>query len=169
MDGTGPTGPTEPAEVNNATGPTGLAEVNNATGPTGYMMMFPSADMGTTPAPMVIDMAELLGSRAVIQNQEVTDRATLSVLLNETRQILRPQMFTWAAAGFPPAYIIQQFTVTSPSVCSDGVVRSVYDYVEYLLGQNMGVTIAAIQSVCVGVLISYSFQGNTLRIHASKV
>jgi hypothetical protein len=124
-------------------------------------MMFPSADMGTTPPSIVIDMAELLGSRAVIQNQEVTDRATLSVLLNETREVLRPQMFTWAAAGFTPAYIIQQFTVTPPSVCSDGVARSVYDYVVYLLGQDMGVTIAAIQSVCIGVLISYSFLNET--------
>jgi hypothetical protein len=81
---------------------------------------------------------------------------------------LRPQLFEWAAKGFPPIYVVQQFTVSPPNVCSDGVARSVYDYVVYLLGQDMGTIIAAIQTLCVGIQISYSFQGNTLRIHVSK-
>lgn len=119
--------------------------------------------------PMVVDIAELLASHGAVQIQEATDRATLSVLLNETRETLRPQMFTWAAAGFPAVYIVQEFTVSPPAVCSDGVARNVYDYVVYLLGQEMGPTIAAIQALCVGVQISYSFQGNTLRIHVSRV
>jgi hypothetical protein len=118
---------------------------------------------------MVVDIDELLASHAAIQNQEAADRATLSVLLNETRETLRPQMFTWAAAGFPAVYIVQEFTVSPPAVCSDGVTRTIYDYVVYLLGQEMGPTIAAIQALCVGVQISYSFSGNTLRIHVSRV
>jgi len=116
----------------------------------------------------VIDISELLGSRAAVQAQETTDRATLSVLLHESRETLRPQLFEWAAKGFPPIYVIQQFTVSPPAVCSDGVARSVYDYVVYLLEQDMGTIIAAIQTLCVGIEISYSFQGNTLRIHANK-
>ena len=118
---------------------------------------------------MVVDIDELLASHAGVQNQEAADRATLSVLLNETRETLRPQMFAWAAAGFPVIYIVQEFTVSPPAVCSDGVARTIYDYVVYLLGQEMGPTIAAIQALCVGVQISYSFSGNTLRIHVSRV
>ena len=117
---------------------------------------------------MVVDITELIASRGAVQVKEAADRLTISVLLNETRDTLRPQMFTWAAAGFPPIYILQQFTLEPPSICSDGVTRSVYDYFVYLLGQEMGPTIAAIQALCVGVTISYSFSGNTLRIHVSK-
>jgi hypothetical protein len=121
------------------------------------------------PAPeMVIDIAELLTCHGAVKNQEATDLATLSTLLNLTRELLRPQMFVWAAAGFPPGFVVQEFTVSPPSACSDGVSRSTYDYVVYLLGQQMGEIIAGIQSRCVGVLMSYSFQGNTLRIHVSK-
>ena len=120
------------------------------------------------PPQMVIDIAELLASRGAALSQEATDRTSLVPLLNETRELLRPQMFAWAAAGFPAGYIVQEFTVSPPSVCSDGVSRTTYDYVVYLLGQPMSVTIAGIQSLCVGVLISYSFQVNTLRIHVSK-
>jgi hypothetical protein len=122
----------------------------------------------SVPVPTVIDISELLESQAAVQAQEATDRATLSVLLNQKRETLRPQLFIWAAAGFPAIYVIQQFTVSPPAVCSDGVARNVYDYVVYLLGQEMGPTIAAIQALCVGIEISYSFMGNTLRIHASR-
>lgn len=151
-----------------STGPTGPDEVVDFAST--LAAMFPNAASVTpsVPTPTVIDISELLASHAVVQAQEVTDRSTLSVLLNETRETLRPQLFEWAAKGFPSIYVIQQFTVTPPSICSDGVARSVYDYVVYLLGQEMGPTIAAIQAVCAGIQISYSFSGNTLRIHASK-
>lgn len=149
-----------------------MPEGTNLPGPTGSMeqmyAMFPSAATGTALAPLVVDIAELLASHGAVQTQEAADRQTLSVLLNESRDTLRPQMFAWAATGFPPVYIVQQFTVTPPMVCSDGVTRTIYDYVVYLLGQDMGVTIAAIQALCNGVEISYSFAGNTLRIHVSK-
>jgi hypothetical protein len=132
-------------------------------------MIYSTVAAGVVAPPVVVDIAELMASHGAVLSQESTDRATLSVLLNETRETLRPQMFAWAAAGFPPIYIVQQFTVSPPAVCSDGVARSVYDYVVYLLGQEMGPTIAAVQALCVGIQVSYSFSGNTLRIHVSKV
>jgi hypothetical protein len=131
-------------------------------------MMFPSASTGTAPAPLVVDIEELLNSYGAVQVKEAADRVTLSMLLNENRDTLRPQMFVWAAQGFPSTYVIQQFTVSPPAICSDGVARSVYDYVVYLLGKDMGEIIASIQALCAGVQISYSFLGSTLRIHVSK-
>lgn len=124
---------------------------------------------GVVPPQFVVDIAELLASHEAAGVQEAADRLILSPLLSETRETLRPQMFAWAAAGFPAIYIVQQFTVSPPAVCSDGVVRNAYDYVVYLLGQEMGPTIAAVQAKCIGVQISYSFQGNTLRIHVSRM
>jgi len=142
---------------------------SGATGPNpGLLYMFPTAKTGPTPPPIVVDIVELIASHGGIQTKEGEDRATLNVLLNETRDTLRPPMFTWASAGFPAIYVLQEFTLTPPAVCSDGVTRSITDYVCYLLGQDMGKTIATIQSLCMGVVISYSFSGNTLRIHVSK-
>jgi len=143
------------------------------TGPTGpspsIVGMFPSASTGTAPSPMVVDISELLASYGAIKVQEDADRAALSMLSSDTRDALRPQMFAWAGAGFPTSYIVQQFTVNPPNVCSDGVSRTdVATYVAYLLGKELGDIVAAVQALCVGVLISYSFQGNTLRIHVSK-
>jgi len=130
--------------------------------------MFPSAQTGTVEAPMVIDMSELLASHGVIKNKEDEDRATFSVLVSGAREALRPQLFAWAAAGFPNAYVLQQFTISPPSVCSDGVVRGVCDYVPYLLNRNMDQIISGIQALCVGVTITYSLMWNTLRIHVTR-
>jgi hypothetical protein len=118
---------------------------------------------------MVIDIAELLASRGAVKVQEDADRATLLPLFDQTRELLRPQLFAWAAAGFPGIYVVQQFTVSPPAICSDGVTRGIYEYVVYLLGQEMGPIIATIQALCTGIQISYSFAGNTLRIHVSKI
>jgi len=160
-----------------STGPTESDEsvrlLVGLTGPTGpnpsVLEMFPNASTGTAPAPMIVDISELLASYEAIKVQEDADRALLSVLSADTREALRPHMFRWAAAGFPPSYIVQQIALNPPNICSDGVSRpDVAIYVTYLLGRGVGDIITDVQALCVGVLISYSFQGNTLRIHVSK-
>lgn len=162
MDATGPTGPTEPTETTEMTGPTGPAETVDATGPTGPEEPAPA------PAPVIATMDELMASHAVLVAKEATDRATLSPLVNPTRESYRPQLFAWASAGFPGIYVVQSFTFTPPSVCSDGVVRDAVGYTWYLLGVEIGGVLATIQSMLTGIVVSYSFQGNTLRIHVSK-
>jgi hypothetical protein len=127
-----------------------------------------SGQTGAVEAPMVVDISELLVSIGAIQVQEASDRTKLSVLMHETRDTLRPQMFEWASAGFTPIYIVQKFELNPPSICSDGIQRNTLSYIEYLLGKDMGQIIAAIQALCLGVTISYSVSGNTLNIHVSR-
>jgi hypothetical protein len=120
------------------------------------------------PPPVIATMDELMASHAVLVAQEATDRGTLAPLLNPTREAYRPQLFAWASAGFPAIYVVQSFTLTPPSICSDGVVRDVVGYTWYLLGVEIAGVLATIQSMLTGIVVSYSFQGNTLRIHVSK-
>jgi hypothetical protein len=120
------------------------------------------------PVPVIATMDELMASHAVIVAQEAADRATLAPLLNPTREAYRPQLFAWASAGFPGIYVVQSFPFTPPSVCSDGVTRDVTGYAWYLLGVEIESVLATIQSMLTGIVVSYSFQGNVLRIHVSK-
>ena len=119
-------------------------------------------------ADVIATMEELMSSHAVVVTQEESDRSSLSALTNPTSAQYRPQLFTWAAAGFPGIYVVQSFTLTPPSICSDGVTRDIVAYVPYLTGQDIGVMIAGIQALMTGITVSFSFQGNTLRIHVSK-
>ena len=168
MSETGPTGTNEPVVDAESTGPTGTNEpvVDEQTGPTGPT--FATAETTVVAAPQITTMDELLSSRAAVLAQETNDRAILFPLLNPTRESYRPQLFAWAAAGFPAIYVVQSFSFTPPNVCSDGVTRDVVAYAWYLLGTDIGQVIAKIQSLLTGITVSYSFDGNVLRIHVSR-
>lgn len=168
MSYTGPTGPTEPTETVDATGPTGPTGPEETAIVPAEPAPAPAPAPAPTPAPVIATMDELMASHAVLVAKEAADRATLSPLLNPTRESYRPQLFAWASAGFPGIYVVQSFTFTPPSVCSDGVVRDVVGYTWYLLGVEIGGVLATIQSMLTGIVVSYSFAGNTLRIHVSR-
>lgn len=120
------------------------------------------------PTPPIATLDELMSSHAVVVVREAADRATLDPLLNPTRDAYRPQLFAWAAAGFPGIYVIQSFQLTPPSICADGVTRNVAEYAWYLLGIDIEIILTKIQSMMSGILLSYSFAGNALQIHVSK-
>ena len=164
-ESTGPTGPTGPTEVTESTGPT---EVTESTGPLSSAQMFPTPDAGITEPPHIATIDELMASHAAVVAQEATDRSSLDALTNPTSAQYRPQLFTWAAAGFPGIYVVQSFTLTPPNICSDGVTRDIVAYIPYLTCKDIGVMVAAIQELVKGITVSFSFQGNTLRIHVSK-
>ena len=177
VDATGPAEPAEPAEPVDATGPTGPAETGIATMEELMVnhgaIVAQEADSArlvplVNPIPFIATMEELMASHGVIVAKESADRARLAPLLNPTRESYRPQLFAWASAGFPGIYVVQSFTFTPPSVCSDGVVRDVVGYTWYLLGVEIGGVLATIQSMLTGIVVSYSFQGNMLRIHVSR-
>jgi hypothetical protein len=132
------------------------------------MFTFPSGPVEPPPPPSIATMDELMGSHAAVLAQEANDRASFASLLNPTREGYRPQLFAWAAAGFPGIYVVQSYSFTPPSVCSDGVVRDVVAYAWYLLGTDIGQVIVKIQSLLTGITVSYSFEGNVLRIHVSR-
>ena len=119
-------------------------------------------------APTIATMEELMSSHAVLVAKETADRAALTPLTAPTAEAYRPQLFAWAAAGFPPIYVVQSFSLTPPSMCSDGVTRDAVNYAWYLLGVEIGGILANIQSMLTGITVSYSFDGNVLRIHVSK-
>jgi hypothetical protein len=132
------------------------------------MTLFPNAQTGTVEPPTIVTMEELMASHAVIVEKEAVDRASLNALVNPTREQYRPQLFQWAAAGFPGIYVVQSFSVTPPDLCSDGVRRDVNAYINYLTGTDMGAIVANIQSLVTGIVVSFSFEGNSARIHVSK-
>ena len=179
MDETGPTGPVESVEATGPTGPTGVVEATGPTGPTGVveatgptgidiMTLFPNAQTGTVEPPTIVTMEELMASHAVIVEKESIDRTSLNALVNPTRDQYRPQLFQWAAAGFPGIYVVQSFSVTPPDLCADGVRRDVNAYINYLTGSDMGTIVANIQALVTGIVVSFSFEGNSVRIHVSK-
>ena len=160
-DATGPTG---------TQGPQGVVEM---TGMTYFMPSGPTGPQGPTmvptEAPNIATMEELMASHSAIISKETADTKLLSSLVTPTRDGFRPQLFQWAAAGFPDLYIVQSISVTPPDICADGVTREIGKYVEYCIGKNLGEVIEGLKALMTGMQPSWSVLGNTLRIHVTRI
>ena len=188
--GTGPTGQLSDGQValltSTITGPTGAAIVQFVNGgtmngnpilPPTYpinpalnpRVMFPSRTGPSQNPQYIATISELLSSYEATKLQESKDKTALSVLLTENGNSLRSPLFQWAALGFPDIYILQSFTVTPPSVCSDGVTRTMIEYIEYLLETNLTTLITGLQSRLMGIQVSFSILGQAFRIHVSRI
>jgi hypothetical protein len=166
---TGPTGETGPTGTNEQTEYTGPTGETGPTGPTYDPTLFPTAATGPVEPPQIASLEELMQSHAVVVTKETTDRQSLSGLINPLRDQYRPQLFQWAAAGFPPTFVVQMFDITPPNICSDGVSRDPMAYLQFLLNPTTFDTVLEnIRTLMPGIAVSFSFSGNTLRIHVSK-
>ena len=165
---TGIVGPQRPLNF----GQPGFLSYMNNTGPTGppagVLRIFPSAATGTVEDPHITSIDELTSSYGAVVAKEQVDKNSLSILISESRGNLRVPLFQWAAQGFPVGYVVQTFSLDAPPICSDGVSRSVNQYFEFCLGMTMGDLITSIQSRMSGIVLSYTFMGNTLQLKVSK-
>ena len=169
----GPTGPTEgtgPTGTNEFTGSTGPTGPTEGTGPTGPdLSMFPTAATGPTEAPQIVTLEELMQSYAVVVAKQDADKQSLTGLVNPQREQYRPQLFQWAGLGFPSAFVVQSFEITPPNVCSDGVTRDTMAYLQFLLSPiTFDEVLEKIRALTPGIGVSFSFSGNSLRIHVSR-
>ena len=164
---TGETGPTGPTGETGPTGPTGSIEQTGPTGPD--LSMFPTAATGPTEPPQIATLEELMQSHAVVIAKEAIDKQSLNGLTNPLRNQYRPQLFQWAAVGFTPTFVVQTFEITPPNICSDGVARDPMAYLQFLLTPtNLDAVLENIRSLMPGILVTFSFSGNTLKIHVSR-
>jgi hypothetical protein len=143
------------------TGPTGPNEEIGPTGPTG-----PTGETGPT---SIASLDELMETYTVAIARETADRQSLSSLINPLRDQYRPQLFQWAGLGFPDVFIIQTFEINPPNICSDGVSRDMIPYLKFLLSPStFDIALDTIRSLMPGIMVTFSFSGNTLMIHVSK-
>jgi hypothetical protein len=147
------------------TGPTGSIDFAVL----GVTHLAPSGATGTVEAPHITTIDELMTSLAAAVSKETEDKAILSVLVNAPRETLRGPLFQWAAAGFPFLYVLKSFTIVPPPICSDGVTRDTYQYINYCLGVNLSDLMVTLQSKAVGMTFTYSIVDfNTFQLHVGK-
>ena len=125
-----------------------------------------------TPGPSepshIATLDELLASHAAQVSKETADTASLQQLKSVNSENIRASLFSWAAAGFPNIYVVISIPLVLPAACSDGVVRTTYDYIEWLTGAKIPDMIAAIQARLTDIEASYSISGTTFRVHVTR-
>jgi len=116
----------------------------------------------------MIRLADILSATEVVLQKEAYDRAVLDTVNQITFETLKTNLIQWATAGFPNAHPIHVMTVTPPPVCSDGVQRTLGDYVEFLMGRSMSDLVAGLQARCPDFIISYATTGREILVVVTK-
>ena len=150
--------------MSNAMDVSGSRPMSNALDVSGMWMM----DDAPTP-PEILTMADILGEQSVLIAKEQADGATLRSFGTASVLGLKPVFVEWASKGFPDNYPLLTVQVTPPPLCSDGVVRSLPDYIEYCAGQSLSSLIDQLQAKLPDIRVAYANLGGSLAAILSRV
>lgn len=150
--------------------PIGVQGAQGAQGAQGINPMSASGFIPPPPPPTVhiATLDELLSSHSALVAKEEADTATLAQVVSVNRDTLRTTLFSWASNGFPNIYVVMSIPLNLSPVCSDGVARNCYDYIEWLTSITIPDIVSGIQSRLTDIEASYSIVGTTFRIHVSR-
>lgn len=123
---------------------------------------------GTPVPPPTISMADILAATELVAKKEEEDRTALNGISAIPFDTLKSTLIRWAAIGFPNAYVIYEVPITPPTVCSDGVARTLEDYISFVSGKTIREHVAALQERVIDFTVSFAFNGTTILIVVSK-
>jgi hypothetical protein len=120
------------------------------------------------PAPVTIE--DILNSARVLAQKEALDKAQLDAIGMISVGTLRTTLIQWGVLGFPNAYLVQEVSLDPPSVCSDGVVRTLEDYIQFCSGKTNGEHIASLQEkVSSAIQVGFTNLGGSIGIVVTRV
>jgi hypothetical protein len=151
--------------------------MEDATGPTeeSTTYVYTEAELlAITPVPVVelnpyiITLDELKASQEALSHKEILDKSALFRFVEPASEELKQKLFQWASLGLPDGFQLYSVALEVPLKCSDGLVRSTFEYTEYLLGTTLSEKIQLLQAKLPGMVLSYSIPGPQVCLHVSK-
>ena len=142
------------------------------TGPTGpfppYPMMMMTGVTGVAPSPYLLTLDQLMSTQNEALQRETNHRTELQMIVTPNMGQLNPLFIQWATAGFPENYTLMTLDIQHPSPCSDGVTRTTYEYISFLLGKDLGETVTKFDGFFDGMTIAYNITGAVFKLVVSK-
>jgi hypothetical protein len=119
----------------------------------------------------IVTMDDLLANQLAAHHQEEIDREGLLPFIDPTSPSadFKTPLARWANSGFQSPFTIFSVQFNPPAACSDGVSRTPYEYICFLLGQNVLTQLEAFQSNFQGIKISCLVSDTTLSLQASTL
>lgn len=120
------------------------------------------------PKPDILSLDDLLSDAAVIAAKEQQDKVSVEGISTMTTSALRPMLLQWASQGFPGLYEVYRLSVTPPQVCSDGTVRNLADYIEFVSGKPLHEHVEELQKKFTNITCGFVNYGSHISIVVSK-
>jgi hypothetical protein len=156
-----------PGPVDVPTGSTGFTGATGAPEPAPAPGPEPAPAPASGPAP-IISIDDLVSAHDLLLQKEAADKLTVSVFATPETSDLTGKLYMWAKGGFAPIYPLYTVVLQVPQTCADGVSRNFYEYTRYLLGDEIGVAMAALNARLPGMTLSYSLTDTSATLHVSK-
>lgn len=115
------------------------------------------------PAPPVIRLDDILSDKALYLQQEAQDRDKFAPLLHPNLGDIRTKLVSWATRGFQPPCDLIVVDIMAPNICSDGVQRSFFDYIQFVSGKTMNEHVTSLQAILPDFVVAYSYTRTQLR------
>lgn len=125
----------------------------------------------------IISLDDIINTRQIYLRTEEQIKGNLTSLDFE---LLKTNLYTWAAKGYQDSYAAYQLPVyplppdtPEPAAsipCSDGSLRTIWDYIPFCLGMSIGELLQSYEAKLYGISLAYSLQANPyiLVIHVTK-
>lgn len=143
-------------------GPTGMPYPSEDTGPTGTISVSELTG-GSPPQPLIL-LSDLLTHVSVLQRQEAEDRTSFDVFLNPDLPAFRAKLIGWIAGGYQGACDLFRVVVSPPNICSDGVSRNLFDYIEFVSGKSLVDHMKTIQAILPEFEVGYRCSRSELTV-----
>ncbi len=105
--------------------------------------------------PLQILLSDLMTDISIVRRQEDEDRLKFIVISNPNLTDFRTKLITWIAGGCRGMCDLVQIQISVPTICSDGVVRTLIEYVQYLTGTSLADHIASFQTILPDFEVAY--------------
>ena len=120
------------------------------------------------PVPQTITLNDILSDVALLASKEIADKATLESIQTVSFEMLRTALVRWAGLGFPNAYSVYEIAISPPTTCSDGVSRSLSDYIVFCSGKTIHDHVAILQQRLPDITVSFLYTGSSIQIVVSR-
>lgn len=108
------------------------------------------------PPPDVLTLNDLLADHDVVVAKEAVDKSRLDSIGGQPVQALKPKLLEWVMKGKPDGFPILQLVIDPPPVCSDGVTRSLPDYITFCSGKSIREHVELLQAKLPDIRVSFA-------------
>ena len=116
----------------------------------------------------VIRLDEILSIPEVRRQREAADNATLQTIANPNLADIRNRLVAWATNGFAGDCTLFSISIQAPEICSDGVTRSLADYIQFVSGKTIHEHTDLLRIRLPDFVVSFVWMGSIIQFRASR-
>lgn len=121
------------------------------------------------PPPDILTFAEIANDHTLLVAKEAADGAALRAIGTTSVLGLKPVFVDWYSKGCPNSFPVYGVTIVPPALCSDGVARSLPEYITFCSGAPIRDHVAAFQAKLPDIRVSYANLQGAISVIVSKV